>query len=232
MPNVIKLTTSDGVRLIADHYLTDSPNGYTLLLLHMMPADRRSWANFASQANLAGFHCLVPDLRGHGQSLEQKLETRNSKLETKTLDFHSFSDAQHRTSYQDLQACIDFLQTQDVPLQKTVLIGASIGANLALWYAHDHPEIPASVLISPGLDYRGILSEKLAQTLSPSQATLLITGQQDKYPAQTVKRLQAALNGEKQVIILPDAAHGTHLFQTHPKLISRTLSWLSQVLAI
>jgi pimeloyl-ACP methyl ester carboxylesterase len=238
MSHKITLTTSDQVQLIADHYPSTSPNGYTLLLIHMMPSDRKSWQTFAQQANLAGFNCLAPDLRGHGESISQlskppaNTSTKQPQPQTITLDYTQFTDAQHRASYHDIQACIDYLQTQTVPLNKTILIGASIGANLTLWYTQKHPQIPTCVLISPGLDYRGILTEPLAQTLFPAQSTLLIAGQQDKYPAQTIKRLEAALNGEKQSIILPDAAHGTALFDTHPKLISRILSWLSETLAI
>ena len=67
--------SSDGDTLHAEVYEAGrsvlSPSGAstseTLILLHPTPLDHRFWT--ALLPSLDGYHCLVPDLRGHGRSL-------------------------------------------------------------------------------------------------------------------------------------------------------------------
>ena len=47
MSEVVNLNTKDGFEIIGDYYEADSDKG--VLLLHMMPADRKSWIQFAEK---------------------------------------------------------------------------------------------------------------------------------------------------------------------------------------
>ncbi len=219
----VSFTTSDQVTIKADYYKSDLPVGHTILALHMMPADRSSWQTFAEQATQAGYNLLAIDLRGHGESTTQG---------DQVLDFQQFTDEQHQQSILDVEAAVDYLAQQSVDTQRLTLMGASIGANLALEFLQTHQEIATGVLISPGLNYRGIEADKLAAGLSGSQSILLISGQQDEYPHNSLLQLKTIIPGNSETIVLPSASHGTNLFNDHPKLIIRILSWLNEELTL
>ena len=45
---------------------------------------------------------------------------------------------------------------KNIPHNNIAIVGASIGANVGLKYAASDPSIKALVLLSPGLDYKGV----------------------------------------------------------------------------
>ena len=60
MSKVVKLDTKDGFEIIGDYYEADSDKG--VLLLHMMPADRKSWTKFAEKLQANNFKVLAIDI--------------------------------------------------------------------------------------------------------------------------------------------------------------------------
>jgi 3-oxoadipate enol-lactonase len=62
------VTAHDGVRLVADVHGPDSAP--TVVLIHGATLDRRSWD--PTVAALEGYRIVVPDVRGHGESLLDK----------------------------------------------------------------------------------------------------------------------------------------------------------------
>ena len=88
------LKTSDGLNIAGDHYAVKNRPG--VILLHMMPADKSSWAGFALKLNEAGFGALAIDLRGHGES------------DGGPDGFRDFSDEDHQKSIMDVRAAVDF----------------------------------------------------------------------------------------------------------------------------
>ena len=44
MSEIVKLNTKDGVEIIGDYYRAEGDKG--VLLLHMMPSDRKAWVKF------------------------------------------------------------------------------------------------------------------------------------------------------------------------------------------
>ena len=53
------------------------------------------------------------------------------------------------------------VEREDVDETNTAIIGASIGANMALVTAANEAEIDTVVLLSPGLDYFGVTTDEL-----------------------------------------------------------------------
>ena len=51
---VIKLKTEDGVEIVGDFFEVSKPNEIGVLMLHMMPAVRKSFAVFAEKIQQAG----------------------------------------------------------------------------------------------------------------------------------------------------------------------------------
>ncbi len=222
----MQLTTQDGVALYGTHVSAANHEAPAVVLLHMMPAVKESWAEFQAALSQAGFQSLAIDLRGHGASVQKRDER---------LDYKKFSDQEHQEKIQDAEAAVEFFTSRGVPIASIALAGASIGANLALQYQAEHNEVKASVLLSVGLDYRGIRTEPLARTLAQEQSVFLAATQDDMSRsgnscadmAQTL--FDAAESKNKKIKIFDGAEHGTDMFKTHPELMSGIIAWLREI---
>ncbi|MBI5401350.1 alpha/beta fold hydrolase, partial [Candidatus Wolfebacteria bacterium] len=155
------IKTSDNVQLAADYFTVykssySRPKGW-VVFLHMMPATKESWTGFAKKIQELGYESLAIDLRGHGKS------------QGGPDGFINFGDSQHQKSILDVEAAIEFLKTKGAEADKIALIGASIGANLSLQYISEHSEFQTAILLSPGVDYRGIKTETMIRKLTKDQ---------------------------------------------------------------
>lgn len=215
----IYLKTSDGINIVGDFYPAAEKNAPAVILLHMMPETKECWKNFAEKLNQKGFHALAIDLRGHGESSGGP------------NGFTKFSDKQHQASIKDVEAAADFFLVQGLPLERIFLIGASIGANLALRFQSEHPEIKASVLLSPGLNYRGVETEPAVAEVKESQAVFLAAGGKgDEYSTETAKKLTNMLkSNNKELKIFENAGHGTDIFKNNPSLEDEIILWIQSL---
>ncbi|OGY67883.1 MAG: hypothetical protein A3H63_01910 [Candidatus Harrisonbacteria bacterium RIFCSPLOWO2_02_FULL_45_10c] len=199
----VALTASDSVPVVGTLYGVKEPAGW-LLLTHMMPATKESWQNFADTMRQQGYESLAIDLRGHGKSAGGP------------NGYAQFSDAEHQASIHDLEAGWDFLKSRGAVPEKTAFVGASIGANLSLQAAVAIP-VKNIILLSPGLNYRGILTLPLAKQLKNSQSLLVATSKDDDANAVEARQLfdrASALN--KHLVIFDNGGHGTNLLN-HPE---------------
>src|SRR3989344_8193383 len=209
----VTLHTKDGVAVAADYYPADGEGG--VILTHMMPADRKSWTAFAVALQTAGFHVIAIDLRGHGES------------QGGPVGYKKFSDAEHQASIQDVGAAAEALAERGA---STIHIGGGpIGANLVLQYAAEHEDAASAILLSPGLEYRGLATEAHARRIRKGRAIYYVAAEDDIYSAETVKKLFAATPeyAEKELHVFPAGGHGTNLFKTHPELMEELTQWLT-----
>lgn len=217
-PTIVQFQTVDDVTIVADWYPVVPPR-WGALLLHMMPADRTSWAAFASLLREHAMASLAIDLRGHGASVVQGA-TR--------LSYETFTDTEHQASANDLAASVAWLGSQGVASERTFLVGASIGANLALQYLVDHPHIPAACLLSPGENYHGIAASPLVDRLAPHQRLLLIAGRDDAESAAAVEELDRRTRGRHKKIMLAAVGHGTTMLTEEQPLMGHILQWMEE----
>lgn len=221
MSEVVKLKTSDSVEIIGDYYAAGGDNG--VLLLHMMPSDRKSWTKFAEKLQANDFKVLAIDLRGHGES------------QGGPDGYKKFSDAEHRSSILDVEAGAEFLKStlrqSSGQEGKIHLVGASIGANLALKYLAGNPKTKSAVLLSPGLDYRGVKTEGLISILKNHQAIYAVASEDDKYSFDSVKNLfeGVSFSDSRMMKIFQDAGHGTTIFEQEPKFMEEVISWIVEI---
>ncbi len=215
----VKLKTSDGADIAGDFYPAEGKTAPAVILLHMMPSNKGSWKDFALKLNAAGFQCLAIDLRGHGES------------QGGPDGYRKFSDAEHQANINDAAAAAEFFLTRGVPLEDISLAGASIGANLSLWFQSEHPETRASVLLSPGLSYHGIDTEPMAKKINENQAVFLAAGgENDEYSSETARKLFAVLKSEnKKIKIFPNAGHGTAMFSEEPMFMDEIIAWMREI---
>lgn len=222
MSEEIILTTKDGVRIYADYYKGQRPDSLGVVLLHMMPATKESWKNFALKLQKAGFQALAIDFRGHGESTGKDGET---------LDYKKFNNSQHQQKIHDAEEAARFLISKNNPAPKMMFFaGASIGANIALQYMSEHTIIKGGVLLSPGLDYRGVQTEQFIKKIANDQSLFLAAGGEgDEYSTETIKKLYDMATCKKQMKIVKNGGHGTDLFSTDPRLMNEIIEWLKNI---
>lgn len=212
------LTTADNVKIAYNWVKTKNPKGY-LVLIHMMPATKESWQDFALAAKNAGYSSIAIDLRGHGQS------------DGGPNGYQKFSDEEHGKSKLDIAAALEFLKSRGAPAEKTYLIGASIGANLNLWHLAANPKLKKAVLLSAGLDYHGVKTDEPIRQLKSDQKVLLVAAKDDERSGgnnvEMNQKLKTLAPENAELIIYETGGHGTDLLKSHPDLIEKILAFLN-----
>jgi len=218
----IELITEDGVKIKGIWQKVEGEKA--VLLLHMMPATKESWQNFSELLAENNFSSLAIDLRGHGESRET--------LDGKELDYRYFSDSEHQKSILDLKAASKFLEEKGFSLSNQYLVGASIGANLALEFLSLNPEISKAVLLSPGLDYRGLKTEEFLENVQKNQKILAVASRDDYYSFNSVEKLSQLAEEKKlffETLFYQAAGHGTDIFgKEKPDLTEVILNFLKE----
>lgn len=215
MRESITITTQDDVRVAGHWYPVVEPKGWALLL-HMMPATKESYAGLAEALQQRGIASLAIDFRGHGES------------QGGPNGYEGFSSVEQQAKIKDVEAAVAWLTSRGMTESRFVLVGASIGANLALQWLAAHAGVPAAVLLSPGLDYRGVRTEPLAQSLTPFQRTFLAAGgADDEYSTATVRRLAAGIGDRAVIRMFASAGHGTTMFEREPAFLAEVADWVT-----
>ncbi len=212
----IFLTAKDGVKIAANLYSVKPTRGW-LVLTHMMPATKESYQDLAKRFQNLGYECLAIDLRGHGES-------------DKGPDgFMKFSDSEHQKSILDLEAAVDYLiENRGASVVRISFIGASIGANLSLQYISEHSEFKTAILLSPGLNYKGIKTEQMVEKLKDGQKVFFVSSRDDVSNADQNQVLydltpDGIINNIK---IYETAGHGTDILENEPKLINLIIDFI------
>jgi alpha-beta hydrolase superfamily lysophospholipase len=211
----VTFITEDNIT-ITGNYWDGGEN--TILLLHMMPAVKESWNTFADILHKQGWSVLAIDERGHGESTKSG-----------TLDYAKFSDTEQQQKILDVRAAHNWLVSNNRNL--TAIVGASIGANLALQHQIEKG-ILQTILLSAGFDYKGIETKSLVQKLANPQRVFFAGAKLDKLSgnytcAEVAEKLfEIAPISEKESFVSETEAHGTNLFDVEPTLIPRLVNWL------
>ncbi|MGV8162228.1 MAG: alpha/beta fold hydrolase [Candidatus Nanoarchaeia archaeon] len=202
MENVEDLTlrASDNV-IIKGSFFPSSSSKKGLILLHQLAKNRDSWKPWIPEFNKT-HNVIAIDLRGHGES---------------NGDFKDFSDDDFNSMKKDVAASVEFLVKKGLEPKQISFIGASIGANTVQNYvsvnAHDK-----AVLLSPGLNYRGI---KLTMK---DTSSLIVVSTEDSYSCDSVKDLEK-ISPASKFIYLSNKGHGTNMLDS--KLVAEIVRFLN-----
>jgi len=219
-PEQIKLKTKDGIDIAGDYYTGSQDSRTGVLMLHMMPATRKSYVSFAGKLQQEGMAGLAIDLRGHGES------------HGGPNGYQLFSDQDHQKSILDAEAGVEFLKSKGA--KKIFIVGASIGANLALQYIVDFldQDVRAAILLSPGMNYRGIKTDERIKKTHRTKAIYFAAAADDGYSHDTVQTLYDMVpeSVKEEVALFDSGGHGTKLFETHPELMEKIIGWMKALL--
>ena len=205
--SMVTLKTEDGIMLKGTFYQGNT-NGKGIILLHMLGRTRRDWDAFASRLQRKeGYSVISIDSRGHGESSGDR----------------GFVSGELNKMALDVKAAKQFLADKEI---STVgIAGASIGANTALNYAASDPSVKSIVLMSPGLDYRGVQTEQSSKKYGGN--VLVIASREDSYAADSSQALYGNIPGKKQIKIYQGLGHGTAMLSSE-EVQSMIFDWLRE----
>lgn len=206
MPERIAFNTKDGVTIVGTWNAPRDAEA-SVLLLHMWPSDRSSWTSFQERLALAHLASFAIDLRGHGESGGEAGDDARSMKE-------------------DVEAALAWLAEK--PISPRVIVGASIGANLAIRALADHAEIASAVLLSPGIEYHRVTTLDVASRISPQQAVYIAASAgDDQVSADASQAIHDVVStGQKTLRLLQNADHGTRMFERDPGLPDEIVQWI------
>jgi alpha-beta hydrolase superfamily lysophospholipase len=203
----------DGVTLAGAFYPPETSPAPGVLLLHMWQRKKEDWATLATQLQQNGYAVLALDLRGHGESGGEASPPLDGDLWT--------DDVRRAWAVMADQPSVDG--------ERTAIVGASIGANLAIRAAAEEEAVRAVALLSPGLDYHGIATEE-AMVAYGERPVLIVASEDDAYAAESAHRLAELAQGSQALTLYPRAGHGTAMLGSQPDLPSLILGWLGRQL--
>ena len=203
----VSLSATDGSTIHAvSNVAHKSSKG--VLLAHMLGRDSSDWESLTKRLSAVNLTTLAVDLRGHGKS---------SKAGTTLVD------DDYKDMIQDLEAGTAWLRAKGI--SEITCIGASIGANLCARLGAKDPEIVNLVLLSPGLNYKGVTSGDAIQNYG-DRPVLLVASEDDRFGPRSASILEEVAKGQVHYELLNEGGHGTKMLTRDAKLEGLVLSWV------
>ena len=182
-----------------------------VVLVHMLSRNRSDWGSLPDRIRDAGISVLAIDLRGHGQS--------------------SGSAQDLQVMVQDVRAAARWLASRpNIRSDRLAVVGASLGASLALHAAIDLPQVRAIGLLSPSLDYRGLRTDTGLVKRLGARSIWLAASDQDPLALRTLRDMAAEPSGPREQHISSALAHGTMLLDKDNDVMRVLVDWLRRSL--
>jgi pimeloyl-ACP methyl ester carboxylesterase len=189
-----------------------------IILLHQMGLERSSYDSLIPllHKEMPNADIIAIDLRGHGES-------------TNLGTYQKFKLAgDFRSMTKDVEGAADYLAFHRQIIGNYYVVGASIGSTAAINYAAEDSAIQRVVMLSPGMDYRGV---GIADSLDDYRKRLLIVAAEfdsSAQDAQTAYSLSKSASDLKSLKVY-DAMdeHGTNMLgKTNNDLENRIVDFL------
>lgn len=204
----VDLVTSDGVHIKADFY-DDMATEKSAILIPMLGRTKDTLIELAESIHAKGYKSLALDPRGHGRS---------------QMNWQSFTSQDFNNITKDIRAAKDYLSAHGA--KKVSIIGVSIGANLALTYAVTDSDIKTVILLSPGLDFRGVRPESAVREMK--RPILIVASEDDSYSYESAYQLKRTSGAEDTKLeTYKDAGHGTEMFRKK-EIFQLIIDWLEK----
>lgn len=206
----VAFKTDDGCTIAAD-YRAPRRGGAVVILAHGVGSAKGEWSRLTTALAARGVGTLALDLRGHADSrrgpggIDRGYETFDATGEWPR-------------SVGDVLAAARWLKTHGVGSGHIAFGGASIGANLAAAAAARLRCRTFVVLLSPGIDYRGV------GLVLPADAKILIGAAPGDSYADATRR--AAAKYPNVSTFSAPAGHGVQMFDD-PATLARVADWIT-----
>ena len=201
----------DGTSLAGEFYESSNRPSAGVVLVHMLSRNKGDWHGLPDRIRDAGITALAIDLRGHGGS--------------------SGSAGELAKMVQDVRAAVQWLASRpNMRPDAIAIVGASLGASLALLAAIDLPQVRMVALLSPSLDYRGLRTDTGLVRRLGSRSLWLAASSEDPLALRTLRDFAAENSGPREQHVSNAAAHGSVLLDRDPDLARALVDWLRRSL--
>jgi pimeloyl-ACP methyl ester carboxylesterase len=205
------------------YYAKDEDPKRAVILIHMLGSDRSSYDPLIPvlHEEMTDADILAIDARGHGKS---------TNLGT-TSKFKYVGD--WKAMGNDIGGAVEYFRFYRNMPDEYYVVGASIGSTSAIHYAASNAEIQRVVMISPGMNYKGVdISEDLENY---RKRLLVVAAENDLSSAKDAKTIysQSKSGSELKKLYIYNGtdAHGTDLFSVtkgrSDDLTKMIADWLS-----
>jgi pyridoxine 5-phosphate synthase len=202
---------SNGVTIAGEYFEAATRPAPSVLLVHMLSRNKGDWGSLPDRIRDAGINALTIDLRGHGQSTGSAQDLP--------------------AMVQDVRAAAQWLLTRpNVRGDSIAIVGASLGASLALLAAVDVPQARALGLMSPSLDYRGLRTDMGLVKRLGARSIWLAASAEDPLALRTLRDIAAEPSGPREQHVSTAMAHGTVLLDRDTEVARSLVDWLRRSL--
>lgn len=207
----VAFSSLDGTSLAGEFFESSNRPAPGVVLVHMLSRNKGDWRDLPDRIREAGITALTIDLRGHGSS--------------------SGSAGDLAAMVQDVRAAAQWLASRpNVRPDAVAIVGASLGASLALLAAPELPQVRAIAVLSPSLDYRGLRTDTaLIKRLGP-RALWLAASAEDPLALRTMRDMAAEPSGAREQVVSSAVAHGTVLLERDGDVGRALVDWLRRSL--
>jgi alpha-beta hydrolase superfamily lysophospholipase len=218
-------TTPTNVVLVGLYHPASQSKAYTWVLLHGLGSNKEEWNTFARLLAQQGAGVFIYDARGHNES--------NHMANGQPINYKDWLRAGPGTPWEgmpgDMTSAVQELRKRyHVSEKKLAVGGASLGANVALIYASEHPRVPAVVLLSSGIEYAGI-SIVSSWVHFASRPVFAAASPQDLNAYATLRFLSQQRTDIPLLMVQGQGAqHGVNMFQ-NPEFTKTLLAWMKKV---
>jgi pimeloyl-ACP methyl ester carboxylesterase len=191
----IRFSTEDGVELAGD---IRGQGSTAVVLAHMFPADRTSWAEFASILADEGYLALNFDFRGYGGSDGARTIPE---------------------LWRDVLAAAEAARGEGA--SRVVALGASMGGTAAL-VAASRADLDGVITLSAPTTFMGLAAPpEVVQAVD--EPKLFVAAEGDGPAAEAAQALYNASPGPKRVEIVTGDEHGTEILEGGQAEVARRL---------
>jgi len=223
VPQTVDFTTSDAWKIHAV-YLPPQPERPLALLLHSMGASRAEWDTLEKKLAKEGMGYLALDFRGHGESVT---DATGAAVTYKTFR-KSGQDNEYNAMLKDSEAALAFATGKGTEESRIVLVGAGLGANIAVKTAALHKGVAMLALLSPSLNAgRDVLSVNPLREYG-KRPVLIVNSVEDSRLHREVELLRgvARISAGKHNVTYITAYSGSGTELLTPEVTARFMQWI------
>lgn len=218
----IMLKTRDSWKIYGTiYYAQEEKPTDVVVLLHALGRDRTSF-----DLIIADLHEAMPqadilalDIRGHGKS-------------TNLGTWKNFIEGDFRAMKNDIAEVRPYMEMYRPSVEQYYIIGASIGSTIALNYAADNSDVKKVIMLSPGLEYKGVsIGEANSHYTRP---LYVVVSQEDSYSVRSAQTIHDTSASDHVILVTYTEigdAHGTDIIQATENnkqpLKQKILEWLT-----
>lgn len=207
-PTPAVVQTADGLSLEAS-LTVPAKARRGVLFVHQGGRNRADWDSLAAAFARDGVMTLSFDLRGHGS------QAGSPPAELGPADYQAMQG--------DVAAALAVLARNGA--ERVAIVGSELGANLAINAAVADPSVVSVVMLSPGVELKGIIAIDAVQRFG-ARSLALVASADDMAGDRAVAALAAKAQGPHDVMRLENAGRGVKMLMRDPSLEGWIVGWV------